>query len=629
MSYRVPQNGKLSQPNMGDTSGNLYKSQNLDLKTNPGKLKVSSRLTVAVKDDDSGITDMGVPSAIVTHTKTSTKQYYIACGVGSGSTNGSGRILVSDSALITDDYDVDPTSNTPTNLHADYTDMITWSDGNYAAGNMGQSILVSTYSSSTSQIKKLFNAWNTTWFTSSVSGTFKVQGLKNMCNGFNGNLYITDDDCIHYVPYSSTQTASNAVLAFNTGSGVGTGTAGTLYFAGKYRPIWIRSSSNKLWIGLMTYDAGVGSKGYVAEWDATGTSPNKIYDLNAPCALSCVIEDDVPVIIDAYGRLKKFNGARFVEIARLPVANLNIEMPGIYNDSTNSRWIHHRGMDIVDGKININVNNFVSTGVYVEEMPSGIWEYDESVGLYHKSSPCSASTDWGQKQILTAGAIYGSKRSTATLLAGYAYYTDNATTSRNGLFYDDIATNTNKRALITLPFINSSEMDDSWQKVAYRFRPFPSGDKVLGKFRSAKDSTLPLLISITWTGTTTFTTTTNILAYHPNTLNYNPEIEVVMGKASGTTAHITNIDASNATGSFIYTVTLDDAISDGSGSGKAYLTNFKKMSATGLTDQNTDEGSMNIAESKTKVQVKTELRATGSFELDDITIINKNHKPIA
>lgn len=606
MSYRIPNNGIYNQPSKGDSQGNLYTSHNLDLRKNPSKLGVSSRLTVLVKDNDSGISNMGVPIAVAIAQKTNVKQYYVACGIGQGiGTAGTGKILVSDSATITDDYDNEGTASTPTTIHLDYSDMVGWRSFLY----------VSTFTLvASSKLQQLTSSWDTD-FLNTRSGAYKTQGgLKNLCPAFNGNLYFTDDDEVNYIPPSG-----NAVQS-------GTGIVDCL---GVYRPIWIRSSSNRLWIGLMTKDSGIGSRGFVAEWDTTGTAFNKVYDIEAPCALSCAIKNDVPWIVDAYGRLKRFNGGAFVEVARLPVANMNIEMPGIYDDTTNARWIHHRGMDVVDGRININVNNFVSTGVYIEEMPSGVWELNEDNPifpfLYHKASPCTTSAasviDWGQKQISTAGCLFGSKRSTATYLAGYGYYTDNATTERKGLFYDDIATNANKRGIFTLPFISSSEVGDTWQKLSYRFRPLQSGDSIIAKQRTAKHATLPLLIGITWTSTTTFTTSTNILAYDAATLGFKPEIEIVMGTSSGTTAQITGVVDS---GGGVYTATLDDAIGAISGSGKAYITNFRKI--TSITDTGIHESTQPIGVSDTKVQIKTELRVTGDFELDDITIINSSHK---
>lgn len=618
MTFRIPKNGVLNQPNKGDSSGNLFETQNIDLKTNPGKVRLSPRLTVAVKDNDTSISNMGVPIAFAYFDD----QYHAACGVGGAGANGSGKIVRSDDTAFTSDWDNDGNTNAPSIISLAYSDMVAWRNGNYGGGELGESLLVSTFST-TSNIQRRYAGtatWETTYFTTVVNGSFRAAGgFKNMCVGFNKNLYITDEDRIIYIPIPTYQSHVNAVL---TSSGAANTQAGTIDFNGQYYPIWIRTTSNRLWIGLMTFQPGTkGAKGYVAEWDTTGTAANKIYDIDAPCALSACVLDNVLYIIDAYGRLKKFDGTGFKEVARLPVANQNIEMPGIYDVTTNARWIHHRGMDVVDGRINIVVNNFVSSGVYVEDMPSGVWEHVEptvnsSGFLYHKNSPCADSNDNGQKLISTAGAIFGTKRTAGTYLAGFGYYTDNGSTERKGVFYDDVATNTNKRGIFTTPFVMAEQIDDNWQKGSYRHSPLPSGDKIIAKYRTQKSTTLPFIASCTFTSTTTFTSTDANFA----NITGGEECEFVMGKHSGTTTHVSSISESGGT----YTITVDEAILSASGSGKVKMTNFKKIAT--FSDQTSMEHDAPIMDTSTKVQMKTEMRFTGNTEIDDLTIINKGHK---
>lgn len=589
MEIRIPSQGKFSQPNKGEIFGNVFRTTNIDFKTNPGILRLSPRLTVNTKDNDSGISGMGIPMAFITFTENSTAQYWCACGIGTGSgTSGTGKMFFSSTATPNAVFANDVTASTPTNIHADFSDMVLWR----------RNLYVGTYTSPASQnIARLTSSWTTNYFTGTASGSFATQGSpKNMCVGFNGNLYICDDYKVIYVDTSD--------VAHTSGTG-------TIDASGLYRPIWIRSSSNRLWIGLMTMDASSGSQGYIAEWDGIGTAFNRIYKIDAPCPLSCAIKDDVPYVIDAFGRLLKYNSAGFSEIARLPVANLNIEMPGIYNDLTNMRWVHQRGMDLVDGKINILVNNFVSTGVYVKEMPSGIWEYNEDIGLIHKGAPCTASTDWGQQAIATSGALYGTKKSTGTLLAGLSYYTDDVTTQRCGIFYDDISVNTNKRGIIEHPFVLSSSVTDTFQSLTYRFRPITLGDKIKSKFRTMKSARLPFIASITWTSTSTFTSTDANFQY----VAADNEVEIVMGAGASSTARISSIS-----GTSTYTVTIDDPIGPVSGTGKAMITNYKETLATDFSDTTVSNFTTSIGDVETKIQLKTEFRGTGDFEIDDLTV---------
>lgn len=602
MTVRIPAQGVFSQPNKGDIFGNLSETQNVDLRTNPGRLRLSPRLTVAVKDNDTSITNMGVPSAFAAYETTSAR-YIAMCGIGEGSglgNTGSGKLMISDDSSFTSDWDNDGLANTPTTIHAGFSDMVVWNDW----------LLVSIYSGSAHNISKLAaTTWTASWFLGTLGATFNVSNgsIKNMCPGFNGNLYITDGDSVIYI-------AASGVSAVTSGTG-------TIDTGGKYTVTWIRSSSNKLWIGLMSPDAGIGTKGFVAEWDATGTAVQKIYDINAPSALSCVIVDDVPYIIDAFGILKKYTGTGFSEVARLPVANQNIEMPGIYNDLTNTRWINHRGMDVSNGQILINVNNFVSSGVYVQDMPSGIWVFDPKKpeqGIYHQNSPCADSNDNGQQLLLTAGAVFGTKRTIGNYLAGYGYYTDSGSTSRNGAFYDDVATTTNKRGIFTLPFIQADQIEDVFQKASYRHSPLPSGDKIIAKFRTQKSTTLPFIASFTCVSGTQFTSTDANFA----NVSVGNECQFVQGKHSGTTAHVSAIQVAGGT----YTVDLDESVLSSSGSGKVKMTNFKKVESFSQQNQMSHESPLSDAGSTTKIQIKTELRFSGDTEIDDLTLLNEGKK---
>lgn len=591
---KLPQKSVWTQYNSGDILGDLFRSTNIDTKTNLGRLRASPRLTMAIKSDDTDITGMGLPVGFCTHDISTTKQYFAACGIGSGlSTGGTGRILRSDDTDFDSDWDNDGTANSPTDVHLDFSDMINWRD----------SLVVTTFTVvADSHIKRLTGSWDTTYDTT-VGYTFNTNGgFKNLCEGFNGNLYITDDDHVSYISAA--------------GSAVQPPTTGTLDFNGQYRAIWIRSSSNRLWIGLMSYDANVGSKGFVAEWDATGTAANQIYDIDAPCALSCTILNDIPYIVDAYGRLKRFNGAGFIEVARLPAANYNIEMPGIYNDSINTRWIHHRGMEVVGGKINILVNNLVSTGVYIHEMPSGIWEYDMATNsLYHKLSPCTASTDFGQQQIKTAGALFGTKRTEGNLIAGFEYYTDAATTNKFGIFYDDVQSNTNKHAIIETTFKQSNDFEDFWNDVKLAFRELPSGDLINVKYRVKKSTNFPALAQVTWTATNKFTSTDADFA----NVTAGNEIEVVMGKHATTTAHVSSISEAGGT----YTITLDESVFSNSGSAQVVITNYKKIGQISAQNIQTEFLGIPEVQSSPEIQIKLEFRVNGDFEFNKLAINNR------
>lgn len=605
MTYRIPQKGVIRQLNKGDLAGELYSTKNVDFRTNPGRIRVSPRLTLAVKDNDSAISNMGVPVAFTYDGITD--RYWVATGIGTGTaTSGTGTIVKSDDTDFTSDWDNDAEGNTPTDIHLGFSDMIMWPGTSSSV--LARTPIVTTYGSSTSKIKRFKNTtddWDAAYHTT-VAYTFNVGGgIKNLCEGFNGNLYMTDDDQINHITPA--------------GAGVQSG-AGTIDFNGRYRAIWIRSSSNKLWIGLMSYDAQEGSKGFVAEWRGTGTAANYIYGIDDSCPLSCVILDDVPYIVTGRGVIKKYRGegAGFSEVARLPVANTNIEMPGIYDDLNNSRWVHHRGMDVSDGKILINVNNYVSSGVYVEDMPSGVWEFDPQSGsLHHRNSPCAASTDFGQQFISTAGAVFGTKRTEGNYLAGFGYYTDGST-ERKGIFYDDVVTNSSKIGGFTTTFLSSEGIEDAWQRLYYRHFPLPTSDKIIAKKRTRKNANYPVLIDLTWSSTTQFTSTTAGMA----NVEVGDEVVIMQGIGASKSSHITVISSNGGT----YTVTLDETYTSASGTAKAYIWNFKKISFNETDSDVLSDFPLNDHDHQT--QIKTDVWATDDMEIHDLTVVNKGHKLI-
>lgn len=628
MTARIPEKGKISQPNLGEIYGNVSRTTNIDLKTSPGKIKTSSRLVLNTKDNDSGITDMGVPVAFTSLNG----NYFAFCGIGTGGTSGTGRVLRTATDDISAPFVNDTNTNTPTDVHQDYSDGVFWANGNYVAGSIDDSIRPSLFLTTfniTSKIAKSYAGgyWNPNWFGATVAGTFRSDGgVKNLCVSIKtGNLYIGDGDRLIYVPKVPYQTNLNAVLTNTAGANNSNNQNGTVDFNNYYKVIWIRATSQYLYIGLVNnYQNGKGAmKGFVAQWDEQGTAVNKLYDTNSPMALSCCVFEDVPYIIDAYGVIKKYGGTGFYEVARLPVANLNIEMPGIYNPDSNTRWVPHRGMEVVDGKININVNNYVSSGVYVDDMPSGIWEFDPNnptQGVYHKESPCASSDDYGQQAIQTAGAILPSKRTNGTFLAGFGYYTDNETTVRKGIFHDDIATNTNKHSILTTAFLSSDKIEDVYQKVIYRFRSLKLGDKIIGKYRTSKNYNYPMIANALWVTPSELNSTDVSLA----NAQTGDEVEIIMGAGSTTTAHIQGpIYFDGVT----YVINLDEAIGPASGGCKIKINNFIKMQEFNLLNLSNTE--MAIAKNDVQVQVKTEFRVSGDFELNDITVVSSNHKPIA
>lgn len=404
-------------------------------------------------------------------------------------------------------------------------------------------------------------------------------------------------------------------------------TSGTAQYSltipSNYVVTFLRSAASRIWIGLLDVNGG---KGYVYSWDGSAVQITTAYRLQAHGALACVIKDDIPYVMDSEGRLLAWNGGTFQEIARLPVSYKLLWLP---YSMTNNRFIHPNGMTVVNGKINIlvinnNYDNATMTSTSIEEnLPSGIWEYDEAIGLYHKFSlsytgtATTTVTDYGQNRLLAAGGLSDEKIDSTTsttngfILAGAGYYTD-ATTTDYGIWTNDTLNTTQKYGYFVTPKIESENITESWSKAYVTYRKLlNTSDKIVVKYRIIEiDSTD---INITWVNTTSFTTTTDLVS-----LGYGigSEIEVTQGTGSGLCSHIVSI-----TGSGTFTVTVDETYTGvTTGTAKARVQAWTKV-LNPITNQTAQWQDLFITNDSPWIQIKVCMLFTGKNEINTLTLV--------
>jgi hypothetical protein len=414
-----------------------------------------------------------------------------------------------------------------------------------------------------------------------------------------------------------------------------------------YVPTFIRASSNRLWVGTIASSGN----GYVYEFANGATEYTTSYRLESQGALSCVIKDDIPWIVDTNGRLLQFSNGTFVEVARFPIENKILTNIA---DTINDRPIHPNGMSIINGKINILINNVLSDSAasITEFCPSGIWEYDDIIinpyrggntgsGLYHKYAlsylPVGTNTitDYGQNRIATAGVLSELKlidsnaAATGEFLAGATIYT-NASTTNSCIFtndtFDAISGTTGQYNTVGAGYIVTTKqfaqdeqgnpsIQNTWQNVYAQYEKLiTSSSKIVVKYRTA--SIPPLEASITWTSTTTFTTTTNVLGLE----GY--EVEGIQGTGSGLCSHITKIDVASG----VYTVTVDETYTGASGTAKVRIQNWKKISSITQNSATYDQSGM--GDLSNWVQLKIFMVFSKKDELQKLLISNQNSLPV-
>lgn len=400
------------------------------------------------------------------------------------------------------------------------------------------------------------------------------------------------------------------------------------------------ATSQYIWIGTnrkntASSPSDSGLFGSVVQWDGFSAGTTNEYELNAAGVLAMTVYDDIPYVIDSEGRILKYTGTAFQEIARLPVNRIllkNATRNPTSSDSTSGRFVHFNGFTSTKNntlQVLINNLNEDATDSTSENIQSGIWELDLTTNNFtHRYSatlkPRSSSTvtDFGQNRVVNVGAIKqntlmsDSTDGRSTLVAGFTYYTD-ASSTKSGIFIDSPASPSTdnegqKRGYFVTTFFNSQEIQDKWSRLWVTFRRFlNSTDKIVFKYRLNEED--PIVATITWTSTTTFTTTTNVSAYGPTATGFNGttggEVEVLQGTGSGSCTHISSIINNGGT----YTVTLDNPVTGVTGTAKARFQKWIKMFPE-INGQVLSYGQMPIGDSNTRIQIKGVLEFTGDDE---------------
>lgn len=604
MSIEFPNKRQYIQTNRSDIFGNIVGTFNVDLMKILGKLRITRMLQTTSKTIG-GVSNADLtsfPVGFVVFNMSGTISIWTAAGL---------KVHHSGNATAKSAFIVDATSNSPVDCDSTLSDILVTTVG-------GVSTLFVT---ANGKLYTLTTSWTSKSMTLSSAAT---SGPWMMC-AYGGLLYFTVSGL-----NTISSTNDNGTTQVNPTSAPNTN-ANTLLLDTNYRPTVMRAASNRIWIGTV---AGTG-KGYVYEWDGVQTNFTTGYRLNAQACLAMVIKDDVPWIIDSLGHLSVFSGGTFVEKARFPI---NEKFLLRATDTINDRFIHPNGMSIVNGRINILINNILddNPSSIAEFCPSGIWEYDDTIGLYHKDSVSYAPvgqnsvTDFGQNRVVAVGGLSemkltdSSANATGDVLAGATIYTD-ATNTDVGIFTNDtfdVVTGTyhaqQGNGYVVTAKIESSEIQDAWQKIFLFYKQFlTSTDQITVKYRTTEAP--PTEILITWLNSQTFTTTTDVRYL----LGY--EVEIIQGMGSGKTAHIVTVDAT----SILFTVHLDDTFTGvTTGTAKARLQAWNKL-PTVINDQTSQFKAMPISGVGVKsswIQFKICFQFTGPNEFSKALLINSPHQ---
>lgn len=556
----LPQNKIWSQVSHQDTFsptqfGNLFATIGIDLSDNHGAIRLGKRMVINTGSDDLA-TLTGAPVGF---------WRYGGAIYTAGGTQTAGYSFVNDGTIFGTFSQVTG-SNTPSNFDSTINDGNIFYNALYVSDTTGGNVVLR---------KNSVGTWTTVTIGAYVSGT------TNMLCTFIGRQYITF--------------GQSKIYSLNSSDTVVTSGVNTLDLTFTQSPLITKllPGPDRIWVLTLNVNGG---KGVIYQWDGvntTYTSSNSNI-LEAAGALSGVMLNDVPYIMDTDGNLQSWNGGAFVTVASLNRKRYK----KLYNvlSNVNNRFIHPNGMAVVDGKIQVLVDtrNYELNFYTEDTMPAGIYEFDPKYptkGLVHKqpfglSKAASTITDYGQLKINMAGGIQQintqslSASNNGSFLAGIGYYSDSVTV-KYGIYYDDLNDTLQKAgSFITLKF-DSQALKDSWPDTYLIYKKLAaSTDRIIAKYRI--DGTHPVEAIINWTGSSTFIVNNsdiNVSTYW--TEGTGGEVEILQGVGGGMCAHITNAVLVSG----VWTVTLDETFAGAVGTSIARFSNWIKIN-TALFSQN-------------------------------------------
>jgi hypothetical protein len=439
--------------------------------------------------------------------------------------------------------------------------------------------------------------WTASWWQTTLDQTALGSGdphplhvFKKGEGGFSKNiLIIGDGNYIHTVTEEFDVDDEDLVARYRH-----------LTLPANQRVIWIRSSTSYVYIG--TQDK-LGTEGFVYIWDGTSDNYQGAVSVKDQITYAGAVMGNVPYCVNGKGQLLGTDA--FSEQAVFPAF---FDKRRWDDDLSRAQMVHRNGMEVIDDRLHILISGAIE-GVdteLLENMPSGIWEFDPEFGLYCKytlGNYKSTDLDWGASCIARNGALKEVQKDTGHFLAGASVYSDNAGTEVKAIFVSQVDSTALNRGYFVTSQIKAQDIRAFWRRMWVKFKKLEnSTDRIVVKYRVTKDSDFPAKATITWVTTTQFTSTDSDFGNTASAEGY--EIEVLCGKGAGATTHVSTITFATPT----YTVDTDEAIPSVAGTAQVRINNWKKLGT--ISDQTLVRKLYRIAKREAWIQFKIELRGT-------------------
>jgi len=582
MKITIPQNTILKPSGLGDILGDFVESFNLDLSSNYGVIK-TTRMKEIISSDDDSFVENAVCMAYYQNYYYFGTDDYVYRSDSFNLNSGFSRVTATNS----------PGSSGVGELSEAFSDMELFNDCLYVSGD-----------------DSLFKLDGGNWSEAVTSG---ISNSPHLLKAFSNRLYLTE--------------GRTKVLSISSSDAIATSGQYTLDLGvtDEYSISALEAGSNNLWIGTLNVD---NSRGVLFTWNGSTTNtPTDRIELDAGVIAGTTL-NNVFYYVDASGRLMTASSTGIKEVARF-FKKTEYRFNGA-DGGNNVRFVHANGMTSTDrGTILISFSNFLRNDITNENtIPSGIWEYDPNIGLYHKysfstsradSTNSTTITDYGQQKLSTqVGAILyapstaQSATSNGSLMSGARIYTGSGGSDvKYAVFCDDTLDTTQKFAYFVTNKKQSLLVNESWHELYVMFEKFLDiNDKIIPKYRTRFEKETD--IDITWTSTSSFTTTDNISAYAVG-----DEYQCSYGPGAGKNAHISQISESGGT----YTVTLDDTFTGVTGTASGYLSKWIKLGE--ITKDNHEQWKGFTIHSQMKspfIQFKVSMQFTGENKVHKLLV---------
>lgn len=567
---------KWVRPSEGEIFGGLWSTKNISLNANEGRIRLSPRMYRLFDSDDDS--DFKVPVAFIKTDADAASTQYFALTQNLGTAVS--RLFRNGGTDVTSGWTEVTGGDGYTNIPTDAIgDMVIFGQAN------GEDRLVIARDDDLILLNN-GKAFNLTWWTSTLSQSALAAATERDLHVFTNLLLVPDGNLLHTIDDSLVVTASKLTLPKD------------------YEIVWIEDDSDRVYLGTRNTRGG---EALIFPWrvgNDTYDEPLKGFDRET---LAGVSKNGVLHVINSKGYLLGFNGSDMEILAKLPIADSELEWKDAFNTNV---MVHHNGMKVIEGDIHIALNAALEgTDNYVlHNMPSGIWVFDDH-GLHNKytfGQRIATNDSWGASVINATGALFSLGESEGRFLAGATIYSDNLSTKVQGMFSTKRDRNDTSRGYFITSQLSASSANAFWKRLQIVFDKMEnSTDRIIVKYRTAIDPNFEdpntNRISAAWTGADTFTSSANILG----NASVGDEIEILNGDGDGAMAHIKTITPT-------YTVVLDESIPNLANNEDSHVRVMNWIKLTEISSQTIQEQIFTISKNKRApwIQFKVELRGT-------------------